>query len=196
MVVAPQSTIKPKENLYLKALELIKKFNYNRNFNKQYLVEASKLLVQVLEGEKTHAGAYFNLAYIFYLLNKDTLALKYLNKAKINGFETEKVLKLEGLLKKPTATKTPEKFFISMQNKDSSYLGLELEKVKELDFSGIDIKYENNIVSKTSLGERIKKIEAEETSKTERTMVKFEFENNSKTTLASRIARAQRIIQK
>ncbi len=65
------------ENLFAEAMSQIKNFNCIPGFNYKYLQEAARLLAEVIKFKKANPEPYFYLAYIFYLMERNDLSLKY-----------------------------------------------------------------------------------------------------------------------
>ncbi|GIW23205.1 MAG: hypothetical protein KatS3mg068_2212 [Candidatus Sericytochromatia bacterium] len=67
------------EELFKNAVSLIEKFMVNKNIST--LKEAGDNLVNVIQYNDEHVGAYICSSYIFYVLENNQLALDYLEKA-------------------------------------------------------------------------------------------------------------------
>lgn len=63
---------------YEQALSDVEKFNQTKDFN--VLRQASSSLISAIQQNKEHAQSYFLLGYIFYILDNNEFALKYVKK--------------------------------------------------------------------------------------------------------------------
>ena len=84
--------------LYEEALELLKEFEAEQKPSKVKLLNSAEKLTESVKHNQHHAKSYFLLAYIFYLLNDDKLAEKYLNVAKDLEIDKDRFKKLSELL--------------------------------------------------------------------------------------------------
>jgi hypothetical protein len=71
-----EESTKSSLNSLKKGLDKLKEFQ--EKTNKETLLHAANFLIESLKFEKNQAEPYFFLAYIFYIMDNNRLALKYL----------------------------------------------------------------------------------------------------------------------
>lgn len=162
------------EESYEQAIAFIHKFNFEKNYNSKYLLEAAMLLSKAVKFKKTNPEPYFLLSYIFYLMNKDDLSIKYLKIAEKIQPDMPGISKMQQLLRNTNRTFSPEKVNTVNNNEGLIY-----------EFNG-EIKTINSL--KNVLGEvRFKK---KGTGNLE-----YNCETKSVTTLGKKIQRVTRLSQ-
>ncbi|MFN8672433.1 MAG: hypothetical protein U0457_10205 [Candidatus Sericytochromatia bacterium] len=131
-------------------LECIKNFNLNHNFNKNTIYQAGKYFSKSIELNQNIGESYFYLSYIFFIIDKESLSIKYLELAKKTFTNKENLLKLENLIYKFKNNKNsvPEKVKLNtLQVKDKFHLSNESKEIKstflDLNFAIQEIKNTN-----------------------------------------------------
>jgi hypothetical protein len=161
------------EDSYNRAMGFIKKFNFEQNYNSNYLLEAARLLSQSVKFKKTNPEPYFYLSYIFYLMNKDDLSIKYLKIAQKIQPDMDGITKMQQLL----------------SNTSDTYSASTIKKI-ENEFVNHEFNGEIKIV--TSIGNQIEEAEFKKKG-----TGSLEFNNDTKTTttLGKKIQRVTRLSQ-
>lgn len=86
------------DDLYNQAFVFIKQFYDNKDCNIDYLESASKCLVSAIEIRPSKAKPYLLLAYIYYIIQNTTLAVKYMKIAQQLDDKLPQIKQLQDLL--------------------------------------------------------------------------------------------------